>query len=171
MMHPENGGAPNNYHNGSGYKSTSGSYDNDALERAKKQVDDVKGIMGENVQRIIARGENLQDLDDRANNLTANANEFQRTSRTLKRKMWWQNLKMMLVLGLIVIVVIVIIIVAAVGVPSGGGSSGGSTVATLPTASPSKAVEVGMEVARNITKRSLTSALDASEEALKDHGT
>ena len=65
--------------------------------------------------------------------LQVSAAEFQTSSGRLKRKMWWKNLKMMLILGLIVVVVIVIIIVAAVGIPSGGdgdgGGSGGSTSA------------------------------------------
>ncbi|XP_018012924.1 vesicle-associated membrane protein 8 [Hyalella azteca] len=87
---------------------------NDALERTKRQVEEVKSIMGENVQRVIARGETLENLDARAANLTANASEFQRTSRSLQRKMWWKNIKMWLILGLIAIIIIVIIIIAAV---------------------------------------------------------
>ena len=46
------------------------SYSNDQLERAKKQVEDVRGIMSQNVERVIARGEKLDDLEARANNLS-----------------------------------------------------------------------------------------------------
>ncbi|KAF2362942.1 Synaptobrevin, partial [Trinorchestia longiramus] len=89
--------------------------DDDALNRTKRQVEDVKAIMGENVQRIVARGETLENLDQRASDLSANANEFQRTSRNLQRKMWWKNTKMILIIALVVIIIIVIIIIAAVG--------------------------------------------------------
>ena len=59
----------------------------------------------------------------------ANANEFQQTSRNLKRKMWWKNLKMMLIIGIVAVIVLIIIIVAAVEGSGGGGnsSSGGNS--------------------------------------------
>ncbi|KAK7053099.1 Vesicle-associated membrane protein 2 [Halocaridina rubra] len=94
------------------------------LEATQKQVNDVVDIMKTNVERIIEREEKLTNLDERANNLTTSASQFQQTSRKLKRKYWWKNLKMMLILGCIVILVIVIIIVAVVGIPSGSGDGG-----------------------------------------------
>lgn len=113
------------------------------LEETQQQVNDVVGIMKTNVERIMEREERLTELDQRASNLTMSASEFQTTSRKLKKKYWWKNLKMMLILGCVVTLVIVIIIIAAVGVPgssgSGGGSGGNPTVApvtTLPVTTP-----------------------------------
>ncbi|CAL4066972.1 unnamed protein product, partial [Meganyctiphanes norvegica] len=93
----------------------------DRLLQTRKQVDEVVDIMKTNVERINERGENLQNLEEKANKLEMSASKFQTTSGKVKRKMWWKNLKMMLILGAVVIAVIVIIILATV--PMGGSSS------------------------------------------------
>jgi len=102
----------------------------DQLTRTKQQVEDVKNIMTENVQRIIDRGETLESLDQRANALTMNADEFQRTSRTLRKKMWWKNTKMIIIMVVVAAIIIAIIIALAVGESnsSSGGGSGNRTI-------------------------------------------
>jgi len=127
--------------------STSGNYSkdpakmasSDRLQNTQKQVDEVVDIMKTNVERIMEREEKLQTLDERANNLSLSANEFQTTSGKLKRKMWWKNLKMMLILGGIVVVLIVIIVLATVpmgGSSSGGGGGGSGTTTTTVAPAP-----------------------------------
>jgi len=103
----------------------------DQLAQAQQQVADVKVIMTQNVQRIIDRGETLESLDQRANALTANADEFRNTSRTLRKKMWWKNTKMMLILAVIVLVIIAIIISVSVAESSGGGGGDSPANSTL----------------------------------------
>lgn len=95
------------------------------LEQTQDQVNEVVGIMKENVESMMARGEALNDLDQRASNLTQSASEFQVTSRKLKKKYWWKNLKMMLILGGVVLFIIAIILII-VFAGNGGGSSGDS---------------------------------------------
>ncbi|XP_068230560.1 vesicle-associated membrane protein 3-like [Palaemon carinicauda] len=107
------------------------------LEATQRQVNEVVGIMKTNVERIIEREENLSKLDQRANDLSMSASQFQTTSSRLKRKYWWKNLKMMLILGVIAVVVIVLIIILTVGIPTGGGGGGGGGDAT-PTPEPIK---------------------------------
>ncbi|KAG2452164.1 hypothetical protein HYH02_003196 [Chlamydomonas schloesseri] len=75
----------------------------------QKKVDEVKGIMTENIEKVLARGEKLELLTDKTENLMNEADRFQRTGRTLRRKMWWQNCKMKIVVALAVILLAVVI--------------------------------------------------------------
>jgi t-SNARE complex subunit (syntaxin) len=81
------------------------------LQQTQAQVDEVVDIMRVNVDKVLERDQKLSELDDRADALQAGASQFEATSGKLKRKMWWKNLKMMLILGLIVTVIIIIIVV------------------------------------------------------------
>ncbi|XP_040572815.1 vesicle-associated membrane protein 3 [Lepeophtheirus salmonis] len=84
------------------------------FENVQNQVDEVVTIMRENVNKVIQRDEKLGDLDDRAANLEANSNSFAASSVRLRRKYWWENLKMKLIIGGIFITVIVFIIIVLV---------------------------------------------------------
>lgn len=75
----------------------------------QKKVDEVKGIMTDNIEKVLARGEKLELLTDKTENLMFEADRFVRTGRTLRRKMWWQNCKMKLVVAFAVILLAVII--------------------------------------------------------------
>ncbi|KAG2425091.1 hypothetical protein HXX76_014000 [Chlamydomonas incerta] len=75
----------------------------------QKKVDEVKGIMTENIEKVLARGEKLELLTDKTENLMNEADRFQRTGRTLRRKMWWQNCKMKIVVALAVVLLAVVI--------------------------------------------------------------
>jgi len=119
QQHPEAGMSP-----GAGQPQGAG-MPPDQLTRTKQQVEDVKNIMTENVQRIIDRGETLESLDTRANALTMNADEFQRTSRTLRKKMWWKNTKMIIIMVVVAAIIIAIIIAVAVGESNSSSGGGG----------------------------------------------
>ena len=84
------------------------------LEATQKQVDQVVDIMKSNVEKVLERDEKLSDLDSRADALQMESKQFETSARTLKRKMWWQNLKMWIILGVVVVVIIVIIVIACV---------------------------------------------------------
>eukprot|EP00201_Polytomella_parva_P018925 CAMPEP_0175071712 /NCGR_PEP_ID=MMETSP0052_2-20121109/19406_1 /TAXON_ID=51329 ORGANISM="Polytomella parva, Strain SAG 63-3" /NCGR_SAMPLE_ID=MMETSP0052_2 /ASSEMBLY_ACC=CAM_ASM_000194 /LENGTH=137 /DNA_ID=CAMNT_0016338935 /DNA_START=270 /DNA_END=683 /DNA_ORIENTATION=+ len=75
----------------------------------QQKVNEVKGIMTENIEKVLARGEKLELLTDKTENLVFEADRFQRTGKALKRKMWWQNCKMKLVIAMAVILLAVVI--------------------------------------------------------------
>ncbi|XP_027193833.1 vesicle-associated membrane protein synaptobrevin isoform X2 [Dermatophagoides pteronyssinus] len=83
------------------------------FQQTQAQVDEVVGIMRTNVEKVLERDQKLSELDDRADALQQGASQFEQQAGKLKRKYWWQNLKMMLILGLIGLVILIIIIVAA----------------------------------------------------------
>ena len=75
----------------------------------QKKVDEVKGIMVENIERVLERGEKIELLVDKTDNLRFQADKFHKTGRTLRNKMWWQNFKVQIIVLLIVILIAVII--------------------------------------------------------------
>uniref|UniRef100_A0A915EA43 V-SNARE coiled-coil homology domain-containing protein n=1 Tax=Ditylenchus dipsaci TaxID=166011 RepID=A0A915EA43_9BILA len=47
----------------------------------------------------LERGERLQDLGNRASFLHASAQKFQSTASRMQNKIWWDNMKWVLILG------------------------------------------------------------------------
>lgn len=91
------------------------------LAQTQAKVDEVVGIMRVNVEKVLERDQKLSELDNRADALQHGAAQFEQQAGKLKRKYWWQNLKMMLIIGAIGAVLLIIIIVYAV--PSGSSNS------------------------------------------------
>lgn len=71
---------------------------NDKINVMKNQVEEVKTIMSQNLESVLERGENLRNLEDKTEELSEQAKTFQVTSRKVKRKTWWANMKMKIVL-------------------------------------------------------------------------
>jgi hypothetical protein len=69
----------------------------------------VVDIMRVNVDKVLERDQKLSELDDRADALQAGASQFEASAGKLKRKFWWKNMKMMLVMGAVITVVVVIL--------------------------------------------------------------
>ncbi|XP_060112482.1 vesicle-associated membrane protein 2 [Heteronotia binoei] len=84
---------------------------NRRLQQTQAQVDEVVDIMRVNVDKVLERDQKLSELDDRADALQAGASQFETSAAKLKRKYWWKNLKMMIILGVICTVILIIIIV------------------------------------------------------------
>ncbi|KDP43378.1 hypothetical protein JCGZ_26478 [Jatropha curcas] len=79
------------------------------LSKLKAQITEVKGIMMDNIEKVLDRGERIELLVDKTENLQFQADSFQRQGRQLRRKMWLQNLQMKLMIGGAILVLIVIL--------------------------------------------------------------
>ncbi|KAJ6690626.1 hypothetical protein OIU85_006837 [Salix viminalis] len=66
------------------------------LSKLKAQITEVKGIMMDNIEKVLDRGEKIELLVDKTENLQFQADSFQRQGRQLRRKMWLQSLQMKL---------------------------------------------------------------------------
>jgi len=84
-----------------------------ATSASQAQVGEVVDIMRVNVEKVLERDSKLSELDQRADNLQEGANQFQTQATRLKRKYWWQNMKMMGIIGVVVAVILLIIIISA----------------------------------------------------------
>uniref|UniRef100_A0A7S2V2S9 V-SNARE coiled-coil homology domain-containing protein n=1 Tax=Fibrocapsa japonica TaxID=94617 RepID=A0A7S2V2S9_9STRA len=93
-------------------------YDNleevDRLASVTRKVDSVKLIMQENVEIALQNCVRLENIELAAEELQAQAGQFSRGARDLRKKMWWKNLKMKLLLAAIITAILAVIIIAIV---------------------------------------------------------
>ncbi|XP_059648558.1 vesicle-associated membrane protein 724-like [Cornus florida] len=79
------------------------------LVKVKAQVSEVKSVMLENIDKAIERGGNLTTLNDKTEDLCNSAQTFKGNATQIRRKMWYQNMKIKLVvLGIILILILII---------------------------------------------------------------
>ncbi|CAA6673203.1 unnamed protein product [Spirodela intermedia] len=83
------------------------------LANVKAQVSEVKGVMMENIEKVLERGEKIELLVDKTENLRSQAQDFRQKGTNVRRKMWLQNMKIKLIVLSILIVMIFIIVLAA----------------------------------------------------------
>jgi len=86
----------------------------DKTEYILEEIDEVKDVMFQNVQKLNLNVVNLEDLDSKAENTKKLSETMMQQSKTLKNKEWWLRLKVQIVLVLILSFVFGIIILAAV---------------------------------------------------------
>jgi len=83
--------------------------DVDGLSDMRADVEEVKGIMSKNIETIIERGDNLHNLQKKTSDLEHGTNRFHRNAVRLRRKMWWQNAKLMVTLTIVTLLIISIV--------------------------------------------------------------
>ncbi len=89
----------------------------DALRTAQREIEGVREIMTENIERVLERGEHMSVLVDKTGRLGDNARDFRVRSRTLKRRMWWKNVKLMVLLCLVVLFLLYLFVGFGCGLP------------------------------------------------------
>ncbi|CAL1527435.1 unnamed protein product [Lymnaea stagnalis] len=98
---------------------------NQAVATIQAQIDGVKDVMTQNIEKVLQRGERLEDLMDKSEELEAGASSFQKTARKIQKRYWWRNKKMTLILACVVFVILFIILMIILyytGVLTGGSS-------------------------------------------------
>ncbi|XP_042457919.1 vesicle-associated membrane protein 721-like [Zingiber officinale] len=81
------------------------------LTKVKAQVSEVKGVMMENIEKVLDRGEKIELLVDKTENLRSQAQDFRQQGTQIRRKMWLQNMKIkLIVLGIIIALILIIIL-------------------------------------------------------------
>mmetsp|Transcript_8136 Transcript_8136/g.50369 ORF Transcript_8136/g.50369 Transcript_8136/m.50369 type:complete len:140 (-) Transcript_8136:3651-4070(-) len=119
-------------------EAMSASADPDKMRSVQNQVSAVKSVMIENIERVLDRGEKIELLVDKTENLRFQADTFQKSGRQLRRAMCRQNLKMKLViLGILLMIGLVLFFVICYGGGRNCTSSGKSSPPPSPSPSPS----------------------------------
>jgi len=68
--------------------------------------------MRDNINKVSERGERLDSLQDKTDNLAVSAQGFRRGANRVRKAMWWKDMKMrMIIIGVVVVLVIVVIVV------------------------------------------------------------
>ena len=77
----------------------------------KAQVSEVKGVMMENIEKVLDRGEKIELLVDKTENLHHQAQDFRNSGTQIRRKMWLQNMKIkLIVLGILIALILIIVL-------------------------------------------------------------
>ncbi|MBA0774878.1 hypothetical protein Gotri_010057 [Gossypium trilobum] len=91
------------------------------LAKIKSQVSEVKGVMMENIEKVLDRGEKIELLVDKTENLHQQAQDFRNTGTKIRRKMWLQNMKIkLIVLGIFIALILIIVLSVCRGFNCGG---------------------------------------------------
>ncbi|XP_022873725.1 putative vesicle-associated membrane protein 726 [Olea europaea var. sylvestris] len=81
------------------------------LAKVKAQVSEVKGVMMENIEKVLERGDKIEILVDKTENLRSQAQDFRTHGTQMRRKMWLKNMKIkLIVLGIIIALILIIVL-------------------------------------------------------------
>lgn len=94
-----------------------GGENEDVVAKAQREIDSVRGIMTENIERVLERGERIDLLVDKTAGLQTGAREFRVRSRGLRRRMWWKNSKLMALLVFVVLFLLYLFVGFGCGLP------------------------------------------------------
>ena len=75
----------------------------------QKQVGDVKNILVQNIESVLDRQVKLGILVEKTDDLKYSADNFKKTSQQVRRKMWWVNMKMKLLVIFLVLVLVFVL--------------------------------------------------------------
>ncbi|KAI8616289.1 synaptobrevin-domain-containing protein [Chytriomyces sp. MP71] len=77
----------------------------------QQQVNEVIGMMHNNIEKVMARGEKLETLQNKTDDLQQGALQFKKGANKVRGQMWWKDLKMKLIIAAIIIIIIIVIAV------------------------------------------------------------
>ncbi|GAM82859.1 hypothetical protein ANO11243_008450 [Dothideomycetidae sp. 11243] len=78
------------------------------------EIDSTVNVMRSNINKVSERGENLNSLQDKTDNLAVSAQGFRRGANRVRKQMWWKDMKMRMCIIIGIIILLVIIIVPSV---------------------------------------------------------
>ena len=81
-----------------------------SLDPLFKQVGDVALTLKENRDKVLEREGKLNDIEHMAGQLNQGADRFYNNANQVKRKMWWENMKMKICIGVSVGIIIIVAI-------------------------------------------------------------
>lgn len=87
--------------------------DNFSVVQAK--IDSVKEIMVDNIDKVLERGEKIELLVDKTDRLNQQAFKFEKSSRSLKRAIWWSGVKNKCIIAIVVLLIIFFIVAMICG--------------------------------------------------------
>ncbi len=74
------------------------------ISKCKKQVEAV-------IINVIERGDKLEDILEKAENMREDASLFKKATKKVKRSMWWKKTKPLVIIGIVVLVIIAIAVI------------------------------------------------------------
>jgi hypothetical protein len=86
----------------------------DRMTRVAGMVEDVKGVMQENIELALKNTDRLEGIEESAEDLAQSASRFRQGARNVERMMWWRMIKMRILIAFIVLIIALYIIIPIV---------------------------------------------------------
>ena len=90
-------------------------YNGGDLTKVKSQLDDVKSVVVENIEKVLERGEKIELLVDKTERLNDQAFKFHKTSSHLRSALFWKNVQFYAMFTLIVSFVVFVLVMLFCG--------------------------------------------------------
>ena len=87
----------------------------DNIGAVKSQIDEVKDVMVQNIEKVLERGEKIELLVDKTDRLNQQAFRFESSSRSLRRAMYWRKMRCYMIGAVIAILLIYVASVSLCG--------------------------------------------------------
>eukprot|EP00300_Choanocystis_sp_HF-7_P015331 c19015_g1_i2.p1 GENE.c19015_g1_i2~~c19015_g1_i2.p1 ORF type:complete len:108 (+),score=32.61 c19015_g1_i2:428-751(+) len=88
----------------------------DALDRVRGEIDQVKSVMATNIEKVLSRGEKIDQLVDKTETLNDRAFHFKKESVKLRNAMWWKKCKANTAVALAILGVIAFVVLYLCGI-------------------------------------------------------
>lgn len=85
----------------------------DKVQQVQREVDAVRDQVGQGIDKAIARGERLEDLEDKSSNLESQAARFHKSAKDLRWSMCCKSYLHTAILVTIVVIIFILILWAA----------------------------------------------------------
>merc|ERR1711916_96169 len=111
----------------------------DKISKIQSQTGEVKGIMIDNMEKVLERGEKIGDIERKTEGMKVQAFRYRKKAKEVKKKMWWKNAKCWCFLVVIALVAVYLVLVKLCGgftFSSCIGSSSSSSSSATTTPSP-----------------------------------
>ncbi|KAF1349012.1 synaptobrevin-domain-containing protein [Delphinella strobiligena] len=92
----------------------------DAFRNVQGEIENVRDIMSQNIEAVLERGERIDLLVDKTDRLGGSAREFRVRSRGLRRRMWWKNVRLLVMLVFVGLFLGYLVVGFACGLPAWG---------------------------------------------------
>lgn len=79
------------------------------LQALKKDLDNVTSNVQNNINKVLERGDKIELLVDKTDQLNSQSEAFAKSSQTLRRHLWWENVKMNIAIGAIVVLFLILV--------------------------------------------------------------
>lgn len=101
------------------------------LRKAQEDVDEVKVIMLDNLNKADERSAKLGELEDRADELRQKGEAFSKTSAKVKQKKRWENNKLKVIMAAVIagVVILIIVIIIMYTIPGSETATSSSKIA------------------------------------------
>merc|ERR1719248_108115 len=79
------------------------------VDLVKSQVAETKSVMADNIDKVLQRGEDLDTVVEKTDRMVDSANIFKKKGVQIRKRLWWQNMRIKLLIAAAVLLVLIIL--------------------------------------------------------------